>query len=658
MGQAAPVNARRRGLLGAGVAGAVGAAAGPLAIGAFAGCSPGERPPPPTLATLPPGGWWGDDHARGHQWRDAVAAGLASVVNSPVNGGGGTGPSVTAPPTQRRCDVAIIGAGIAGLAAARALRAAGIEDIRVFELGAAAGGNARHDTLGGIDCPVAAHYLPVPQPPAHEVSDWLHEIGLLRQHLGRTVPDERHLCHSPQERLWLHGPWQEGLLPPAEPGSARLAQYRSFAQAVAEAQRTLGFALPSRRAPWTAGHAALDGQTFATWLDARGLTDPALRWHLDYACRDDYGADARTVSAWAGLHYFASRHGFHAPGDEAGERDAVFTWPEGNAWLVRRLAEPLGDRLLTGRAALRVEAGRTGVAIDLLLPEPGAAGPAGGAASATNAATATATAAARGGLRTERWLARQVVLAVPLHVAVRLVASPPEALREAAARAQHAPWLVANLQLAEPLTDKPGAAPAWDNVLLPPGVLDPANGADPAPAGGDGRGLLGPGVGADAGVGRGAAAAPGTSGAALGYVDAMHQSLRPVPGPTVLTAYWALGDGTAADRSARRAALAGDDWRPWALQVLADLARAHPDLPAKTVALRLARHGHAMAIPVPGFRGLPALAALAAGAGQGDGRLQFAHADLAGYSVFEEAFTLGHQAGVRVARALRRPGGP
>ena len=57
--------------------------------------------------------------------------------------------------------------------------------------------------------------------------------------------------------------------------------------------------------------------TFAAWLDARRpAPTPHLRWYLDYCCRDDYGAGAAQVSAWAGLHYFASRHGFHAPGDD------------------------------------------------------------------------------------------------------------------------------------------------------------------------------------------------------------------------------------------------------------------------------------------------------------------------------------------------------
>jgi hypothetical protein len=47
-----------------------------------------------------------------------------------------------------------------------------------------------------------------------------------------------------------------------------------------------------------------------------------------------------------------------------------------------------------------------------------------------------------------------------------------------------------------------------------------------------------------------------------------------------------------------------------------------------------------MSIPVPGLRGSAALAALRAARGG----VRFAHADLAGYSVFEEAYTAGVQA--------------
>lgn len=486
------------------------------------------------------GGWVGAGHERGHRLRE--------------------GPPAAINPLRRRAAVVIVGAGVAGLAAAREFTRQGVDDVHLLELEDQPGGNSRGHRMAGIGCPLGAHYLPQPGEAAHEVLDWLHDIGLLRHESGRRVADERHLCHSPQERLFFDGAWHDGLLPPADPGSATMRAYQRFAQLVAAAP---AFAIPSHRAGWSAAHADLDGQTFAVWLDGHGLHDARLRWYLDYCCRDDYGAGPDTVSAWAGLHYFASRHGFHAPGDSDGERDPVFTWPEGNAWLTARLAATLQERLHTGRVVQRVHEQREGVELQVWH-----------------------------GSQAETWWAGTVVLAVPLFIALRLLEAPPAALRAAAGRTAYAPWLVANLQLDKPLVDRPGAAPSWDNVTF------------------------------------------GAQG--LGYVDAMHQSLRPVPGPTVLTAYASLP-------AHERPALLAEPWQAWAGRVLADLSRAHPDLPLRLQRVDLMRYGHAMAVPRPGLHAEPSRQALRGGRG----RIRFAHADLAGYSVFEEAFI----AGVDAARA-------
>ena len=500
------------------------------------------------------GGWVGASHERGHRLRaptSPAAAASAPLPTASVN---------------RRASVLVVGAGVAGLAAARAVARSGVDDVHLLELEDVPGGNSRGHTMAGLGCPLGAHYLPLPGPAAREVSEWLHEIGLLRTELGRTIADERHLCHSPQERLYVDGGWVDGLLPPAELASRTAAQYERFGLEVSRAQR-LGFAVPTTRAPWTAEHAELDAQIFGVWLARKGFDDPRLRWYLDYCCRDDYGAGIDTVSAWAGLHYFASRHGFHGLADSTDhDPDAVLTWPDGNAWLVAKLAAPFADRIHTGRTVLRVIEQRHGV--DVL---------------AWDERTAQA----------ESWTADRVVLAVPLHVASRIVDNPPEALRAAAAVQTQAPWLVANLLLDRPLRDRPGAPPSWDNVRY------------------------------------------GSS--SLGYVDAGHQGLSPMatPGrPRVLTAYQSLP-------RAQRQALLSEPWTAWAERVIAELTPMHADLPERLQRIDLMRYGHAMAVPTPGQRGSAALAALRAMRG----RVRFAHADLVGCSVFEEAFTLGTAAG-------------
>ena len=495
------------------------------------------------------GAWVGASHERGHRLRQRL-------------------PLTRAGAQARKAAVLVVGAGIAGLAAARGFQRAGVDDVQLLELEDEPGGNSRGHRMGGMACPLGAHYLPLPGPAAHEVSDWLHEIGLLHQVLGRTVANERHLCHSPQERLFFEGAWHEGLLPPADPASATMTQYRLFAAKVAAAP---AFAIPRERAAWTAAHAELDAQTFDHWLREQGLDDQRLRWFLDYCCRDDYGAGLDQVSAWAGLHYFGSRHGFQAPGDAVDERDAMLTWPEGNAWLVQRLAQPLAGHIHGGRVVAGVREERH--AVEVLAWQ---------------------------GERLEAWTAGTVVLALPLFVAHRLLDRPSDALRQAATATAYAPWLVANLQLDKPLLDRPGVPPAWDNVVY--------------------------------------------GSQALGYVDAMHQSLRPYAGATVLSAYSALP-------AAGRAALLQQPWSVWAGQVLDELEAVHPDLRRRVQRIDLMRYGHAMAIPLPGQQATAEARLALRG---GCGRLRFAHADLAGYSVFEEAFTAGcDAAAARLPRCRR-----
>jgi hypothetical protein len=189
-----------------------------------------------------------------------------------------------------------------------------------------------------------------------------------------------------------------------------------------------------------------------------------------------------------------------------------------------------------------------------------------------------------------RWLAQRCIVALPAFIAARVMENAPDPLRALAAQARHAPWLVANLHLRAPLREAMTGAPrAWDNVVY------------------------------------------GARG--LGYVVATHQSLDPMPGPTVLS--WYLAPGEAA-----RAEVLRQPWTHWRDQALAELAGPHRDLAQKLTHVEVARYGHAMSIPVPG-----ALARLPAP--PDTARLRHAHGDWAGYSIFEEAFALGHQAGRR-----------
>jgi Flavin containing amine oxidoreductase len=526
---------------------------------------------------------------------------------SPQHGHLLRGPIKTqAPTTTRTVHTLIAGGGVAGLSAARALRLQGVDDFALLELEAQAGGNARAASLAGMAHPLGAHYLPVPSDAAPETQDFLEELGLRQRIAGRWQYDERHLCHSPQERLFFNGLWQDGLLPMAGVGQATLAQYTQFSQLVERWRATGGFHIPVPNTPVAQQNRAQLAMPFIAYLQAQGLHDAHLHWYLDYCCRDDYGAGVEVVSAWAGIHYFAARHGFAVPGGAAAQRtqdadaqrnpqrDGVLTWPQGNAFLTQALAKPLGDRLHTGRVVLRIAEGKSGVTVDALNVQTQAL---------------------------ERWQAQRCIVALPVFIANRVVENAPDFLRQAAQHTSYSSWLVANIHIDAPVqdtgADKGGAAPAWDNVIYHPVT----------------------------------SSSPSTGG--LGYVDAMHQSTRTAPGPSVLTYYRALGISL----DARRRLLA-TSWAQHRDETLAELAIAHPDILQRARHINITRYGHAMAVPTPDFlshfslqpnkterkqllkteqKGLR----YAPRATPGTPRLAFAHSDWSGYSVFEEAFTRG-----------------
>lgn len=202
--------------------------------------------------------------------------------------------------------------------------------------------------------------------------------------------------------------------------------------------------------------------------------------------------------------------------------------------------------------------------------------------------------------RTLRIVAEQLIWAAPLFLVPHVFAGHEE-LKRAARSFTHAPWLVANLTLSQHPENRAGVATAWDNVLY--------------------------------------------DSPALGYVVATHQQMRLRPGATVLTYYHAL---SAMTPQAGRAALQGVPREVWAEQILADLERAHPDIRRVTTRLDVFRDGHAMARPLPGLIWGEARLTFATDRS----RLRFAHADVSGFSLFEEAQYRGVLAAERTLRRL------
>ena len=522
------------------------------------------------------------------------------------------------PQQIRDVRVAIVGAGVAGLSAAWKLARSGMRDFVVLELEADAGGNSRWGANDVSAYPWGAHYLPVPTAEATATRELVAEMGLVLDTGpdGEPVYDPRHLCHAPQERLFVDGRWREGLsardvVDPA-PGSAEAAELAAFEAEMRrfrdyrDARGRRAFALPVAAGSDDAAVAGLDRMTMREYLDRAGWSSPRLRWYVDYCCRDDYGCTLETTSAWAGWHYFCSR-----PDDVE-----YLTWPEGNGRLVRHFLDRVGGNVLPGMLVYRVRptggagaggasGGSTsaaGVPAGGGLPDgvvPAGVSPSGAVPSGRIPTGAVPT----GGVevdvldtRTEtavRFRARHCIYALPRFTAPYVIDGYALAGLESFT---YSPWVVANLTV-----DRPPDGAAWDNVLY--------------------------------------------DSPSLGYVVATHQGLRTAPGPSVLTWYLPLA---VPNPDAARAWMLAREWRDWASLILADLVQAHPDIESRVTRIDVMLWGHAMIRPTPGFiRGEARRRATAP-----HGAIRFAHSDMSGISVFEEAQYHGVQAAEEVMRAL------
>lgn len=517
-----------------------------MGAAALAGCAPAAKP------ALPPGELLGMSHALGHRLRDG---------------------SFPAPSETRRTGVLIVGGGISGLAAAWRLAKSGVDDFLVLEMESTPGGNSRAGQSSLVAYPWGAHYLPLPGPEATLVRELLAELGVLQGDplAERPTYDERYLCATPHERLYRNGLWEDGLLPHLGIEAREREAQQRFQQRMEELKRARGrdgrrvFAIPMALSSRDPAWLALDGISFAQWLGDHGFAVPSLRWLARYACRDDYGTEPEATSAWAGLHYFACRSGTAANA----ENDTVLTAPEGNAWLARGLARHAEGRILTDALAWRIDEDKGAVTVDALI-----------------------------GAKSLRIEARQLIWAAPAFALPRVWPAMPGGLKAAALAGDYAPWLTANLHLADFPEERRGAPPSWDNVLH------------------EGRGL--------------------------GYITATHQLIRRRLSGTVLTWYHALSGVSPAEG---RRLLLETPREVWAEGILAELEGAHPDIRQLTTRLDIFRNGHAMRRPVPGslFSGQREKLA-----DFRHPRIALAHADLSGFSLFEEAQYRGVLAAERV----------
>lgn len=484
-------------------------------------------------------------------------------------------PNFSLPTETTKTDIVIIGGGIAGLSAARYLKKY-TNNFTLLEMEDEVGGNAVAGSNSVSAYPWGAHYLPVPGTNDKELISFLEESHVITGYENNLpVYNEYYLCFDPKERLYINHFWQEGIIPNEGVPQKDRDQLDRFTAMMHDFKVKTGsdgkeaFAIPLDNSSQDYALMELDKISMASYLEQNNFTSDYLKWYVNYCCADDYGSTIDDTSAWAAIHYFASRKSKSANASS----DAVLTWPEGNYWLVNQLKKKLSEHIVTNTLAFGVSINNDRVEVDYY-----------------DAPSNTS----------KKIIAKNVILATPQFINQRLLSPSLRSLD--LSTFQYAPWMVANITTSADLNEKHGDSLCWDNVLY--------------------------------------------GSTSLGYVNATHQQVARNQAEKVITYYQPL---TGANAKTLRQHAHSKTPKQWTEETLRDLRRPHPTIEKYITQFDIWIWGHGMIKPSIDFVWNTNRKDAANSIGN---KIHFAHSDLSGISIFEEAFYHGHRAARKVLDTL------
>ncbi len=346
-------------------------------------------------------------------------------------------------PDTHTYKVAIIGGGASALCAAWKLKKTGVEDFILLELEPWLGGTAAFGRTNNTEFPWAAHYINVPPAEADCIKEVLSDLGIIEGYddQGRPQIPEEYILKWPRERLFMEGKWIEWDLlegaSPREQEAIRAFEDDMLSWTLYKGRdRRRAFALPLSYSTSDSMVRKLDDISMETYVRSKGWNSPRLDWMINYACRDDYGSTMESVSAWAGIHYFACR--FYDRRLQKEYPSDTLTWPAGNGFLIQRLSVDLSkSQCRLGCVVLRVDNDGSGVTVGYF---------------DTSA-------------QTYRSLkAQTVIYAAKLHTAPFVVVGLPASQKKAISSCVYSPWLTASIHVHQ-LPTNFEVSIAWDNVI-------------------------------------------------------------------------------------------------------------------------------------------------------------------------------------------------
>jgi monoamine oxidase len=227
------------------------------------------------------------------------------------------------------CDVVIVGAGLAGLTAARELTGAGL-DVQVLEARDRVGGRTLNHSVGERPEDVVELGGQWVGPTQLEVMALAEELGL---ETYPTYSDGRNLFEAKLGKVKKYS----GTIPML--GPLVMADY---GRADLKLKRLIKKVSPE--APWEASKAEeLDGQTFESWIRGATRTTTA-REAIAMACHAVFAVEPSEISLLHVLFYAASAGGWDDLLDTDGgaQQDRIVG---GSQLISLRMAEELGDRV-------------------------------------------------------------------------------------------------------------------------------------------------------------------------------------------------------------------------------------------------------------------------------------------------------------------------
>jgi monoamine oxidase len=246
---------------------------------------------------------------------------------------------------RQKADVVVVGAGLAGLTAARQLVAAG-KSVIVLEARNRVGGRTENHSIGGGKIiEVGGQWI---GPTQDRLAKLAKDVGVGTY---KTYNDGNNVYYRNGTLTPYSATGPAGAVPPDSTGVAdALAAIVKLNQMAAT--------VPLDK-PWTAPNAVeWDGQTFETWKQANTTTDSG-RLLLDLGIESIFSAEPRDLSLLWTLFYIAAAGTEGTPGDfnrlintGGGAQDSRFV---GGSQLVSiKVAKKLGRRVLLGQPVRRI----------------------------------------------------------------------------------------------------------------------------------------------------------------------------------------------------------------------------------------------------------------------------------------------------------------